>query len=173
MQEWTFRAAVLTCSDSCFFYDYPDESGRRLLNHLHAVDCLDVGYAIVPDEPCTIRNLLLYWCDHDQRNLIVTTGGTGFGPRDNAPEVTRSLIEREAPGLMEYARLMTSRNHLYAYTSRGVAGVRGKSLLINLPGRPDAVDEYWAFLWPLIHHALDLLQGLTPHPHLVKTEDHE
>ena len=170
MKRLTFRAGVLTCSDLCFRTPAPDESGRRLIRHLRAADIPDIAYAVSPDEPVTIRRVLLYWSDVEQRDLIVTTGGTGFGPRDHTPEVTRRLLDREAPGLMSYAHGMTAQSHPYAALSRGVAGVRGCTLIVNFPGRPEAVDEYWACLWPLISHALRLLRGVPVHPHDIPEE---
>ena len=96
-------------------------------------------------------------------NLIVTTGGTGFGPRDNAPEATLQVIEREAPGLAEAMRTETLKNTPMAMISRGVSGIRSGALIVNLPGSPKAVRESFAVIKPVLTHAIDLLGGRTSH----------
>jgi molybdopterin adenylyltransferase len=101
--------------------------------------------------------------DRDDVNLILTTGGTGLGPRDNTPEATQQVIEREAPGIAEAIRAESLKATAMAMLSRGVCGVRSGTLIVNLPGSPKAVKESFAVISPVLSHALDLLAGKTSH----------
>lgn len=155
------RVGILTVSDRASSGEYPDQSGPTLrqlvLERLRAevVDC-----AVVPDDPDAIRTMLVTWADVHQLDLVLTTGGTGFAPRDVTPEVTRSIIQREAPGLV-FAML---RNGLrvtpYAMLSRAVAGIRGHTLIVNLPGSPKAACESLESILPALPHALAMLGNL-------------
>jgi molybdopterin adenylyltransferase len=112
----------------------------------------------VPDDQATIADTLREWCDAGVQ-LILTTGGTGFAPRDITPEATRAVIEREAPGIAEALRAESLKVTRHAMLSRGVAGIRGETLIINLPGNPKAIHENMDVLLPVLPHALELLLG--------------
>jgi molybdenum cofactor synthesis domain-containing protein len=115
--------------------------------------------AIIPDEQGQIASTLREWSDTHHLNLILTTGGTGLAPRDVTPEATRIVIEREAPGIAEALRAMSLQHTPMAMLSRGIAGVRGRTLIINLPGSPKAVKECLEYLLPVLPHAINLLVG--------------
>jgi molybdenum cofactor synthesis domain-containing protein len=114
--------------------------------------------AIVPDEQSLIRQTLLEWSDGGICDLILTTGGTGFAPRDVTPEATRAVIEREAPGLAEAMRREGAKITPHAVLSRGVAGIRGRCLIVNLPGSPKAAGEDLNQIAPVLNHAIQLLR---------------
>ncbi len=158
------RAAVLTISDRASRGVYPDESGTLIQQWLQQQGAEVVAYALTPDEREQIGAELVRLTDTFQPDLILTTGGTGFAPRDFTPEATRAVVEREVPSLTEWLRLQTSLATPMAYLSRATAGVRGQSLIINLPGSPRAVQEHLKALLPLLPHALEMLKGAT-HPH--------
>ncbi|GBC84645.1 Molybdopterin adenylyltransferase [bacterium HR11] len=158
------RAGVLTCSDSCFYRGLSDDSGQWLREVLAAQGSSVICYAVVPDEEDRIAATLLDWVDRQGCDLILTTGGTGLGPRDVTPEATARVIQRAAPSLLEYARWQTGQANPLAYLSRGVAGVRGHCLIVNFPGNVKAVQEYWHVLKPLLEHGLALLKGYRLHP---------
>jgi len=118
---------------------------------------------ILCDDLEPLSDKLREYADRPDVDLIVTTGGTGFGPRNNTPEATRRVIEREAPGLSEAMRIETLKNTPMAMISRGVSGIRSNTLIINLPGSPKAVRESFAVIRPVLMHAVDLLSGDTRH----------
>ncbi|XP_033967713.1 gephyrin a isoform X1 [Pseudochaenichthys georgianus] len=155
------RVGILTVSDSCFRNLAEDRSGVNLKDLVHDPSLLGgviAAYKIVPDEIDEIKDTLLEWCDEQQLNLILTTGGTGFAPRDVTPEATREVIEREAPG-MALAMLMGSLNVTpLGMLSRPVCGIRGKTLIINLPGSKKGSQECFQFILPALPHAIDLLR---------------
>ncbi|TRY55843.1 hypothetical protein DNTS_035048 [Danionella cerebrum] len=148
-------------SDSCFRNLAEDRSGINLKDLVHDPSLLGgiiSAYKIVPDEIDEIKDTLLDWCDEKELNLILTTGGTGFAPRDVTPEATREVIEREAPG-MALAMLMGSLNVTpLGMLSRPVCGIRGKTLVINLPGSKKGSQECFQFILPALPHAIDLLR---------------
>nr|XP_040055247.1 gephyrin a isoform X1 [Gasterosteus aculeatus aculeatus] len=158
------RVGILTVSDSCFKNLAEDRSGVNLKDLVHDPSLLGgviAAYKIVPDEIDEIKETLLEWCDEQQLNLILTTGGTGFAPRDVTPEATREVIEREAPG-MALAMLMGSLNVTpLGMLSRPVCGIRGKTLIINLPGSKKGSQECFQFILPALPHAIDLLREAT------------
>ncbi|XP_045919615.1 gephyrin a isoform X1 [Micropterus dolomieu] len=158
------RVGILTVSDSCFRNLAEDRSGVNLKDLVHDPSLLGgviAAYKIVPDEIDEIKDTLLEWCDELELNLILTTGGTGFAPRDVTPEATREVIEREAPG-MALAMLMGSLNVTpLGMLSRPVCGIRGKTLIINLPGSKKGSQECFQFILPALPHAIDLLREAT------------
>lgn len=151
------RAGVLTISDRCARGEARDLGGpavRRLLEE----SGWDVAEErIVPDEAQEIQSVLLDWCEARRLDLIVTTGGTGIGPRDTTPEATRPLLEKELPGLSELMR--RAGKDTRAALSRGLAGTRGKGLIVNVPGNPRGAVESLAAVLPLLRHALSILAG--------------
>ncbi|XP_046870252.1 gephyrin a isoform X1 [Hypomesus transpacificus] len=155
------RVGILTVSDSCFRNLAEDRSGVNLKDLVHDPSLLGgviSAYKIVPDEIDEIKETLLDWCDEMELNLVLTTGGTGFAPRDVTPEATREVIEREAPG-MALAMLMGSLNVTpLGMLSRPVCGIRGKTLIINLPGSKKGSQECFQFILPALPHAIDLLR---------------
>ncbi|XP_076833677.1 gephyrin a isoform X11 [Brachyhypopomus gauderio] len=155
------RVGILTVSDSCFRNLAEDRSGMNLKDLVHDPSLLGgiiSAYKIVPDEIDEIKETLVDWCDEKELNLILTTGGTGFAPRDVTPEATREVIEREAPG-MALAMLMGSLNVTpLGMLSRPVCGIRGKTLIINLPGSKKGSQECFQFILPALPHAIDLLR---------------
>ncbi|XP_048830270.1 gephyrin a isoform X12 [Brienomyrus brachyistius] len=155
------RVGVLTVSDSCFRNLAEDRSGVNLKELVHDPSLLGgtvAAYKIVPDEIDEIKETLVDWCDEKELNLILTTGGTGFAPRDVTPEATKEVIEREAPG-MALAMLMGSLNVTpLGMLSRPVCGIRGKTLIINLPGSKKGSQECFQFILPALPHAIDLLR---------------
>jgi len=155
------NAAVVTVSDTRVPDD--DLSGNKLVELLRTIGAEIAIRRNVTDDLIHLRETLHSLAEREDINLIVTTGGTGFGPRDNTPEATRAVIEREAPGLAEAMRRETSAKTPMAMLSRGVCGIRGKTLIINLPGSPKGVGECFEVIRPVLKHALNLLKGKAQH----------
>ncbi|WP_449244257.1 MogA/MoaB family molybdenum cofactor biosynthesis protein [Desulfobacca acetoxidans] len=153
------RVGILTCSDKGARGEREDlsaQEARRLL----PVNVFRVeNYAIVPDTREAITDLLVAWCDQDRLDLILTTGGTGLSPRDVTPEATRGVIEREVPGMAEAMRAASLLKTPHAMLSRGVAGIRGQTLIVNLPGSPKGVRENLEVVLPALPHALEKIKG--------------
>ncbi len=161
--ENRYRAAVITVSDSCFRKEKEDRSGSELANALQSAG-IEVRFReIVPDEQSTIIIVLQKYLADPSVRLIVTTGGTGFGPRDVTPEATRAVIERPAPGIAELLRQAGASQTQLTWLSRGEAGIAGNKLIINLPGSPNAMQHSIDTLRPVLFHALELLNGGKPH----------
>ena len=158
------KVAILTVSDRSAEGIYEDQSGPLLARIVQDQTGWKVSdSAIVADEIDAIKSRIVSWCDVGI-NLILTTGGTGFGPRDRTPEATRMVIEREAPGIAEALRAESSKFSPFAMLSRGKAGIRDQTLIINLPGNPKAVSESMEILLPVLPHALELIKGIdSPH----------
>lgn len=151
----------MTVSDSRNTSD--DLSGDSLADLLASIDAEIVERIIITDDLENLRNTFHSLTERKDINLIMTTGGTGFGPRDNTPEATRAVIEREAPGLSEAMRRETTVKTPRAMLSRGICGIRGNTLIINLPGSPKGVAECFEVIRPVLRHAVDLVSGKTDH----------
>ncbi|MGB8648929.1 MAG: MogA/MoaB family molybdenum cofactor biosynthesis protein [Anaerolineae bacterium] len=154
------RIGILTISDRAAAGVYDDASGPALeaLVQEHFKTDVDI-YHIVPDDFMEIKRALEKWCDDAHLDLILTTGGTGFAPRDVTPEATRMAIEREAPGLVQAMIAASLQKTPHAMLSRMVAGIRGRTLIVNLPGSPKAASENFLTILPVLPHALELLKG--------------
>ena len=157
------RSVVITVSDACARGEREDASGAALVESLEAIGANIVDRKVVSDDLDPLVELLRQSAARSDVNLILTTGGTGLGPRDNTPEATRRIIEREAPGISEAMRVETLKQTPMAMISRGVSGVCSATLIINLPGSPKAVRESFAVIKPVLSHAVDLLAGKTQH----------
>jgi molybdenum cofactor synthesis domain-containing protein len=155
-------AVIITVSDRCARGEQEDESGAALVGLLEELGVEIVATEVLPDDLEPLSERLHAFADRADVNLIMTTGGTGFSPRDNTPEATRAVIQREAPGLSEAMRMETLRQTPMAMVSRGVCGIRSGTLIINLPGSPRGVRESFAVIKPVLSHAVALLAG-TPH----------
>ncbi len=154
------RVAILTVSDRSDTGEREDRSGPALTAALTQFLGWDhTTTATVPDDHDQIHAQLCRWADHEDIQLILTTGGTGFALRDVTPEATKSAIERDAPGLVEAIRTASQDITPYAMLSRAIAGIRKQCLIINLPGNPKAVREALAVLTPVLPHAMDVLTG--------------
>lgn len=159
------HAAILTSSDQGAAGTRADTSGDLLERLLTQAGAAIVARALLPDDRAAIAAQLATWADNGQVNLIVTTGGTGLGLRDVTPEATADVIERQAPGIAEALRAEGRRSTPLAALSRGVAGTRGRCLIVNLPGSPRAVEEGFAALQPLLSHAVETMLGpVEQHP---------
>ena len=153
------RAFVVTVSDACARGEREDASGAALIELLQGIGAEIVGKTVVPDDLEPLTALLVKAADREDVNLVITTGGTGFAPRDNTPEATLAAIERAAPGIAEAMRMQTLSKTPMAMISRGVCGIRGGTLIINLPGSPKGVRESFAVIAPVLNHAIALLAG--------------
>jgi len=158
-----FTVGILTTSDMGAKGEREDTSGQAIVELTTAAG-FSVGIReVLPDDYDTIVDRLRLWSQ--KVDLILTTGGTGFGPRDITPEATLEVLERQAPGLSEYMRTGTAEKTTLSYLSRAVAGTRGKCLIVNLPGSPRGVRECLELLLPLLPHAIETMQGPTQqHP---------
>ncbi len=149
---------VLTISDGASKGERQDVSGENIRALVAQLPDAVVGAAtIIPDEREQIAAVLREWCDEKKLNLILTTGGTGLAPRDVTPEATQTVIERDVPGIAEAMRSISLQYTRMAMISRGVAGIRGRTLIINLPGSPKAVKECLEYVLPVLPHAINLL----------------
>ena len=156
------KYSVITISDSASSGENSDVSGPLIIDIMGTENILG-NYKIVPDEQAEIVKILQITAQEPELDLILTTGGTGIGPRDVTPEATREVVEYEIPGISELMRVKNYINSEFVALSRAVAGVTNKILIINLPGNPKAVKENLNVLMQILPHALDLIKGNTDH----------
>jgi molybdenum cofactor synthesis domain-containing protein len=154
----SLKIGILTVSDRSSRGEREDASGPALREAVLEQGWEVVEQGIVPDDLAILKETLSLWADSERCDLILTTGGTGFSPRDVTPEATRAIIHREAPGLAEAMRAASLEITLHAMLSRAVAGIRGSTLIVNLPGSPKAALENLAVVMPVLPHAVQLLQ---------------
>lgn len=153
------RVAILTVSDRSARGEREDRTGPALVEVAKAQGWQVIETRIVPDEQVEIEDALVRWCDEELADLVLTTGGTGFTPRDVTPEATMRVIERAAPGLVEAMRQESLKVTPHAMLSRAAAGIRRRTLIVNLPGSPKAAVENLAVIMPVIPHAVEQMQG--------------
>ena len=153
------RIAVLTVSDRAARQERPDTSGPAVRERVERAGHCVAQMAVLPDEPQQIEALLREWADSGESDVILTTGGTGIAVRDRTPEATLAVCERIVPGIAEVMRQAGLAKTPHSMLSRGVAGVRGRTLIINLPGSPRAAVECFEAVLPALPHAVDLLSG--------------
>jgi molybdopterin adenylyltransferase len=153
------RVAVLTISDAGARGERADGSGDAIVSWAEGRGYVIERRALVPDDSVAIVRQLLAWCDGDGADLVLTTGGTGLSARDNTPEATRAVLEREADGIAERIRVACIDAFPRAALSRGVAGSRHRTLIVNLPGSPGGVRDALAALVPIVDHAVAIVRG--------------
>lgn len=153
------KVGILTASDKGHKGEREDKSGKVIQDKMVEISAELGEYVVVPDEREIISSTLIRMCDELKLDLVLTTGGTGFSPRDLTPEATKDIIEREVPGIPEAMRASSMEITNRAMLSRAVAGIRGKTLIINMPGSPKAVSESLDVILPVIPHAIEILTG--------------
>ena len=152
-------AGVITVSDKGSRGEREDKSGMEVVNLLKDIGADIVQTAIIPDEVDQIKKILVEYADIRNLDLIITTGGTGVSPRDVTPDATLAIIDKEVPGMAEAMRRESAALTPHAMISRAVAGIRGRSLIINLPGSPRGVRENLAVILPALKHAVEKIKG--------------
>lgn len=152
------RFGILTASDRSARGERPDASGPALEAVVAEQGWLVVRKAVLPDDFAALRDTLARWCDQNDLDVILTTGGTGFAPRDVTPEATQAVIERSAPGIGEAMRAASLQVTPHAMLSRAIAGIRGRTLIVNLPGSPKGAVENLRVVLPVLPHAVQLLR---------------
>ena len=153
------RIAILTISSAGARGEREDTSGEAISAWAKRGKHQVIAHTLVPDDVNAIVRQLLAWCDGDRADLVLTTGGTGLSPTDVTPEATRATLEREAPGIAEWLRMRAAPKFPRAVLSRGLAGARGRTLIVNLPGSPSGVKDSLAALDPIVEHAVAVLRG--------------
>ncbi|MBZ4688361.1 MAG: molybdopterin adenylyltransferase [Clostridia bacterium] len=153
------RYAIVTASDKGSRGEREDKSAPVIRELMEKIDGKLISYEIVPDEETILEETLIKLCNGDRVDLILTTGGTGFAPRDVTPEATRAVCEKLVPGLGEAMRQKSLEVTPKAMLSRGIAGIRGKTLIVNLPGSPKAVRECLEVIMPALPHGIEILRG--------------
>jgi len=155
-----YKGGVLTLSDKGAAGGRDDLSGRAIKEILSGVGISIERYEVIPDDIETIKETLIYWSDEDCLDIIVTTGGTGFAPRDVTPEATAAVVDRPTPGISEAMRLAGLKNTPKAILSRGTSGIRGATLIINVPGSEKGARESLEAILPALDHGLEVLTGV-------------
>ncbi|OQY29189.1 MAG: molybdenum cofactor biosynthesis protein [Anaerolineaceae bacterium 4572_5.1] len=154
----SLRFGILTVSDRSSRGERVDASGPALVEMVQEQGWQVAETLIVPDDEDTLRDTLILWADSGDMDIILTTGGTGFAPRDVTPEATRAIVDKLAPGLAEAMRIASLQITPHAMLSRSIAGIRGSALIINLPGSPKAARENLDVVLPVLGHAVQLLK---------------
>jgi molybdenum cofactor synthesis domain-containing protein len=153
------KAGIISASDRSARGEREDRSGLLLKSLLENIGIEVIAYQVLPDSRDTLKKALRHAADRFSCDLILTTGGTGLGPRDETPEATRQVIEKEIPGIVEAIRGAGQRKTQLAILSRAVAGIRGRTLIVNLPGSPEGVRDAFETLKPILFHAVELVRG--------------
>lgn len=154
-----YKVGIVTASDKGSRGERADSSAEVIKEIMASLGFEVAAYKIIPDDLETIKETLIGLSDHQKVDLILTTGGTGFSPRDNTPEGTLAVIDREVPGIPEAMRLESLKKTPKAMLSRAVAGIRRNTLIINMPGSPKAVRECLEVITPVLPHGLEILTG--------------
>jgi len=152
------RVGILTVSDRSARGERPDLAGPALIELISSKGWQTIEKTILPDEIALVSDLLTRWCDSKEIDVILTTGGTGFSPRDVTPEATAAVIERAAPGLSEAMRIESMKVTPHAMLSRAMAGIRKRTLIVNLPGNPKGAVENLSVILPVLPHAVQLMR---------------
>ncbi|MBO8137089.1 MAG: molybdopterin adenylyltransferase [Desulfotomaculum sp.] len=153
------KVGILTMSDKGARGEREDKSCEVIKEMIKSIDGEVQYYKVIPDDFDVIKEELFYCCDRLELELVLTTGGTGFSPRDNTPEATLAVVKKQVPGIPEAMRMASLEKTPQAMLSRAVAGIRGKTLIINLPGSPKGVRECLEVVMPVLPHGLDILSG--------------
>ena len=154
-----FKCAVLTLSDRCSRKEYEDESGKIIAELIKGAGGEVVGYDVIPDEIDLVKEKLIHFCDNLRVDVVLTTGGTGLGPRDITPEATKEVSQKIIPGISELMRMEGLKKTRNSMLSRGISAVRGNSIIINLPGSPKGARESLRSILDIVEHALLMLKG--------------
>lgn len=152
-------AGVITVSDKGSRGERDDISGREIIRVLQEMSATVIEYEVIPDEKEIIKQKLTEYTDGKKLDLVITTGGTGVSPRDLTPDATLEIIEKEIPGMAEVMRRESGAKTPHAMISRAIVGIRGQSLIINLPGSPKGAVENLSFIIPALEHAIDKIKG--------------
>lgn len=161
MEQTKMRVAVITASDSGYRGEREDASGPRIAGIMTEAGYEVTGITLLPDDQKMLAEAMAGICDRGEADLILTTGGTGFAPRDVMPEATLSIVQKQVPGIPEAMRSYSLTITRRAMLSRAAAGIRGKTLIINLPGSPKAVSECLEYILPALGHGLEILTERT------------